>query len=118
MLPAYLVTCHQRSERLGQRSFTQTCVKRETRPIIVTDWIPFGSGGQPVLRGWNGIQNVRPPLPSDVAIVLSASLREARAYFKEGHIIDPNVSRTINDPYTHMNPDEWELDLLYDLGGW
>lgn len=64
-------------------------------------WIHSGLGGPPALNVWSEIQNVHPPLPSDVASVLSASLREARAYFRQGHI-----------PYDHG---DYDIELCHEL---
>lgn len=102
MLPVYLVTCHQRLGKLGQRLFIQTCGKKEIRPIIVTAWNSSGAVGPLELREWKEIQNVSLLRVLDAASAHSVRLKGDRAYFKEGHTSD-----WIN----------WQLDNLGDYDG-
>ncbi len=106
-LQPYSVTC-QRRGKSRQPSFIQTCERSEIGPIIVTTWRRYEHGGLLESRGWKETQNVHPRQGLDVATVLSASLKEARAYFREGHIVDPHM-QTYADEYEH------ELDDVYSL---
>src|SRR5262245_50262240 len=94
------VTC-RRQGRSRQPSFIQTCERSEIGPIIVTMWGPFNKDGPHESNVWKETQSVLPHRASDVDIVLSASLREARAYFREGHVADDAVSRIVNSPFSH-----------------
>lgn len=106
MLCHFSVTC-RRQGKLRQRSFTQTCENRENGPITVTSSNHFVRAGQPGSSEWNETQYVRQLRRLGVERALSASLREARAYFREGHLPNPALWEYANE--------ELEQDLFMDL---
>lgn len=107
MLPAFSVTC-RRQGKSRQPSYTQTCESPQSlRPILVTSWTGSGLDGLHGLSAWSEIVNVSPRRASVVDSVLSASLREARAYFRQAHIADYRMWEYANE--------DMEQDLFHEL---